>query len=87
MCADVGVNPTSGIPNEIHHQENDIPMASSPRGYRSFADFEREEIRPSMRIGWSVDEIEESMAQELDFDVDPFEAMLDSAEAEEDEDD
>jgi hypothetical protein len=60
---------------------------ASPRAYRSFADFEREEIRPGMRIGWSVDEIEESMAQELDFDVDPFEAMLDAAAAEEEEED
>jgi hypothetical protein len=58
---------------------------ASPRGYRSFADFEREEIRPSMRIGWSVDEIEESMSQELDFDADPFETMLDAVESEEDD--
>lgn len=48
---------------------------SAPRGYRSFADFEREEIRPEMRIGWSVDELDEpAVEQELDFDVDPFEA-------------
>jgi hypothetical protein len=59
-----------------------------PRGYRSYAEFEREEIRPSMRIGWSVDEIEETSAEaELDFDVDPFEAQLDAYEEEEDEDD
>jgi hypothetical protein len=61
---------------------------ASPRAYRSFADFEREEIRPGLRIGWSVDELEEpSMASELDFDVDPFEAALLEAEAEEAEDD
>jgi len=61
---------------------------ATPRGYRSYAEFEREEIRPSMRIGWSVDEIEETSAQaELDFDVDPFEAQLDAYEQEEDEDD
>ena len=48
-------------------------MAS--RGYRSFAEFERELIRPNMRAGWSVDELEES-EQELDFDMDPFEASL-----------
>lgn len=46
-----------------------------PRGYRNFAEFERELIRPSFRAGWSVDELEES-EQELDFDMDPFEATL-----------
>lgn len=56
---------------------------TAPRGYRSFADFEREEIRPEMRIGWSVDELDEpAVEQELDFDVDPFEAALWQAEAE-----
>ena len=59
-----------------------------PRGYRTYAEFEREEIRPSMRIGWTVDEIEETSAEaELDFDVDPFEAQLDAYEEEEEEDD
>ncbi len=57
------------------------------RGYRSFADFTREEIRPDMRIGWSVDEFE-APETELDFDADPFEAALWAAEQEErDEDD
>ncbi|HWA76540.1 MAG TPA: transcriptional regulator [Polyangiaceae bacterium] len=56
-------------------------MAQLPKGYRSFADFEREEIRPDMRIGWSVDEIEHS-GKELDFDMDPFEASLWAAEKE-----
>jgi hypothetical protein len=61
---------------------------SVPRGYRSFADFEREELRPHMRIGWSVDEIEESMSeQELEFDADPFEKMWDEVEQEEAEED
>jgi hypothetical protein len=47
------------------------------RAYRSFAEFEREEIRPGMRIGWSVDELEEGGPdQAVDFDVDPFEASL-----------
>ena len=47
------------------------------RAYRSFAEFEREEIRPGMRIGWSVDELEESSRdREVDFDEDPFEASL-----------
>jgi hypothetical protein len=54
-----------------------------PRGYRSFADFEREELRPDMRIGWSVDEIDAPASEsELDFDVDPFEASMWEAEQE-----
>jgi hypothetical protein len=56
------------------------------RAYRSFADFEREEIRPGLRIGWSVDDLEESSQNELDFDVDPWEAALDAAEYEDDDD-
>lgn len=61
-------------------------MARLPRGYVTFADFEREELRPSMRIGWTVDEIEDS-GQALDFDLDPFEAALVEAEKEDAEDD
>lgn len=57
-----------------------------PKAYRSFADFEREEIRPGMRIGWSMDELSTSSGAELDFDLDPFEAALEKAEAEENED-
>ena len=57
------------------------------RGYRSYADFEREEIRPSMRIGWTCDELEETSAEaELDFDFDPIEAAIDAYESEEEED-
>jgi len=52
--------------------------------FNTFADFERESLRPDMRIGWTVDEIEESGA-ELDFDMDPFEAQLWEAENEDDE--
>jgi hypothetical protein len=59
-----------------------------PRGYRSFADFEREELRPDMRIGWSVDEIDAPASEsELDFDVDPFEASMWEAEQEAAEED
>ena len=47
------------------------------RAYRSFAEFEREEIRPGMRIGWSVDELDvPHPEQELDFDADPYESSL-----------
>jgi hypothetical protein len=60
---------------------------AAPRGYRSFADFEREELRPDMRIGWTVDELEESGDSELDFDMDPFEAALWEAENEDKDDD
>ncbi len=48
--------------------------------YRTFADFQREEIRPSFRAGWSVDELEPA-EHELDFDVDPFEASITRKEA------
>ena len=54
------------------------------RGFRSYAEFERELIRPSLRVGWSVDELEET-DQELDFDLDPFERSLVAAESEDDD--
>lgn len=59
---------------------------SDPRGYKTFADFQREALRPGMRAGWSIDELDmPDRRQELDFDLDPFEASL--REAERDEDD
>ena len=58
---------------------------ASPKNYSTFADFERDHLRPDMRIGWSTsDEIEATGAQALDFDLDPFEAKLWQAEQEED---
>lgn len=58
------------------------------RGYKTYADFEREEIRSGMRAGWSCDELEmPNPEQELDFDMDPFEAALQRAESEEVDDD
>ena len=61
---------------------------ATPRGYRSYAEFEREQIRPSMRIGWSVDEIEETSAEaELDLHADPFEAQPHAYDQEEHDDD
>ena len=51
------------------------------RSFRSFAEFERELIRPNMRAGWTVDELEESGIDDLDFDLDPFEAALQAAES------
>jgi hypothetical protein len=56
-----------------------------PKAYSTFADFEREEIRPGMRAGWSMDDLSNSNEQVLEFDLDPFEASLEKAEAEEDD--
>jgi len=58
---------------------------ASPRGYTSFKDFEREEIRPDMRIGWSCDDEFEATGDDLDFDPDPFEKKMQEAEAEDDD--
>jgi hypothetical protein len=44
--------------------------------YRSFDEFERDEIRPSMRMGWSLDNINDPNSIEMDFDEDPFERAL-----------
>lgn len=53
-----------------------------PRGYQSFAEFEREAIRPGMRAGFSIDELDmPDPRRELDFDLDPFEAALQEAES------
>ncbi|HET9953445.1 MAG TPA: transcriptional regulator [Polyangiaceae bacterium] len=57
-------------------------MARLPKGYTNFADFEREHIRPEMRIGWSADDELENSGDGLDFDMDPFEAALWAAESE-----
>ncbi len=56
----------------------------APRAFQSYAEFERELIRPSLRVGWSVDEIEES-DHVLDFDLDPFEKSLVAAEGSDDD--
>jgi len=60
---------------------------ASPRGYTTFQDFEREEIRPDMRIGWSCDDEFEQTGDDLDFDPDPFEKSLQKAEEEGNEED
>jgi hypothetical protein len=56
-----------------------------PKAYGTFADFEREEIRPAMRIGWSMDDLHAPHEQVLDFDLDPFETALQAAEAEDED--
>ena len=30
---------------------------SVPKNYRSFAEFQREEIRPEQKLGWSIDDL------------------------------
>jgi hypothetical protein len=52
--------------------------------YRSFDEFERDEIRPGLRVGWSLDNIHDPNSIDLDFDEDPFERAL--IEQEEDDD-
>jgi len=54
--------------------------------YRSFDEFERDEIRPGLRVGWSLDNINDPNTMELDFDEDPFERALQEADAEDDND-
>ena len=58
-------------------------MSMRMNGYKSFADFEREEIRPGLRAGWTLDSIHDPLSVDHDFDQDPFEALLQAAEYEE----
>lgn len=58
--------------------------------YRNFDDFERDEIRPGLRAGWSLENIHDPSSSggtaEVDFDEDPFErALLESDEADDSE--
>jgi hypothetical protein len=55
--------------------------------YRSIEDFNRDEIRPGMRAGWSLDNISDPTILDTDFDLDPFEAALQEAELEDELDD
>jgi hypothetical protein len=52
------------------------PM-SVPKAFKTYAEFEREIIRPAHRIGLSLEEMVEdtSFDVELDLDGDPFEVM------------
>jgi hypothetical protein len=60
---------------------------ADPRGYKSFAEFTREALRPGMRPGWSIDDLDSGDdRRELDFDLDPFEQALIDAENEDDDD-
>lgn len=64
---------------------------SVPRSYRSIEEFEREEIRPSFRIGFSLEDLVEETAFEGEFGVDgerdEFELDEIDDEEEDDEDD
>lgn len=60
-------------------------MSALPRSYRTLEEFEREEIRPSFRIGFSIDDFEETAFEgELSFEA---EAERESAELDAHEDD
>jgi hypothetical protein len=67
----------------------------SLKSYRTLEEFEREEIRPSFRIGFSIDDLEESSfegelafgAAESEFELDSYESAEDEDEDEDDEDD
>lgn len=50
---------------------------SVPKAFKTYAEFEREIIRPAHRIGLSLEEMVEdtSFDVELDLDGDPFEVM------------
>ncbi len=55
--------------------------------YRNFDEFERDEIRPGLRVGWSLDNINDPSSIEMDFDEDPFERALLESELESDDED
>jgi hypothetical protein len=63
-------------------------MPQSPRNYRTLEEFEREEIRPSFKIGFSIDDFEET-SFEAESEVGFEEFQLDSVDEddEEEEDD
>lgn len=69
-------------------------MQALPKNYRTMEEFEREEIRPSFRIGFSIDDLEESsfeaehafgMEQQNEFELDSYETTDDEEEEEEDD--
>jgi hypothetical protein len=49
---------------------------AAPKNYRTYQDFEREEIRPSFKVGFSMEDMVEEATFEtdtFDWDKDPFE--------------
>jgi hypothetical protein len=64
-------------------------MPALPRSYRNMEEFEREEIRPSFRIGFTIDDLEEGAFEgELQFDMeqDGFDLESEGREDDGDED-
>ena len=59
-------------------------MPHSPMKYRTMEEFEREEIRPSFRIGFSIDDFEET-SFEAESEVGFEEFQLDSVDEQDDE--
>jgi hypothetical protein len=59
-------------------------MPHSPRNYQSLAEFEREEIRPSFRIGFSIDDFEET-SFESENEVATQEFQLDAVDEQDDD--
>ncbi len=66
-------------PEDVASEGGDRTM-SAPKNYRSFAEFQREEIQPEQKLGWSIDDLwkeaelrvgevqfEERDLEELDF--------------------
>jgi hypothetical protein len=62
-------------------------MSALPRSYRTLEEFEREEIRPSFRIGFSIDDFEESAFEgELSFEAEAERESAELSAREEDDD-
>jgi hypothetical protein len=62
-------------------------MPHSPRNYRTLEEFQREEIRPSFKIGFSIDDFEETSFESENEVVGFDEFHLDSVDEQDDEDD
>jgi hypothetical protein len=69
-------------------------MQGLPKSYRTMEEFEREEIRPGFRIGFSIDDLEESSfeaehafgMEQGGFELDSYETADDSEDEDDDED-
>ncbi len=70
-------------------------MQALPKSYRTLEEFEREEIRPGFRIGFSIDDLEESSfegehafgAEQGGFELDSYESVDKDDEDDDDDDD
>ena len=59
-------------------------MPHSPRNYQTMQEFEREEIRPSFKIGFSIDDFEET-SFESENETSDQEFQLDSVDSDDEE--